>query len=219
MNRICQSNLRHALRLGIQACVVSIFVALGAGHAQAMDVLAHFEYECGTDEGCFNSANMGTQVQFEIEIFPDEADFGTYDSGDTADITVPAPDFIVDFLTSGSLAEPEPMAFGTNLLGAGGGGQLMTKMFWLDGVMVDTPAIRQDAGYDVPPLNGVDLAGYEITDVRFQLLSLEIFDSSSLDGSAVRQHVRYEFLGQVPEPATMSLLVPLALLAVMRRKR
>ena len=177
-----------------------------------MEILAHFEYECLSDNGCFNSANTGTEAQFEIEVFPDSADFGTYTSGAAADITVPVSDFIVNYLTSGSLAEPEPMLFATQLLGAGGGGLLIDKQQWLDGVMVDAPAFRQFAGYDVLPLNGVDLDGYEITHVRFQLLNLEIFDSSSLPGSAVRQHYRYQFLGTVPEPATLSLLMPLFLL-------
>ena len=108
---------------------------------------------------------------------PGAATFGDYSAGETADVTVPIDEFLVDFLTSGSLSAPEPLEFGALMIGAGGGGQSIDKSDLQSGFDRVGPPLRIDAGYHVPLANGIDLAGAAIlTHLRFQLLDLEIFN-------------------------------------------
>ncbi|MGI9455665.1 MAG: PEP-CTERM sorting domain-containing protein [Aeoliella sp.] len=190
--------------------------------ARAATTLAHYEYECITDNGCPHSATTATEANFGIEVFPGRVDFQGYAAGETEDVTVPIDDFLVDFLTSGSLSAPEPMEFLQVMVGAGGGGQSVDKSDLQMGIMRNGPGTRVDAGYDVPLANGIDLDGTAVlTDVRFQLFQLEIFNSDQLAGSTMRSHYRYEFIGnRIPEPATAVLLgISAGVLVIFRHSR
>ncbi len=191
------------------ACLVLVTAPLSP--AVATELLAHFEYECLRDNGCPHSANSATEARFGVDVYPGSIRFGDYSAGETADITVPIEDFLIEFLTSGSPSAPEPLEFYAGMVGAGGSGRIVDKANLQAGINQPDPPVRLDAGYDVPLNNGIDLDGTAIlTHLRFQLLDLEIFNSDILAGSTMRAHYRYEFLGtRVPEPASM-LLVGLA---------
>jgi len=184
-----------------------ILAILPIKNATAQTLLAHYEYECLVDSGCPHSINTATEANFSIDVYPGSSDFGTYTHGETADVTKPIDQFLIDYLASGSLTAPEPMEFIANMVGAGGSGQSVDKDDLLAGIMRNGPPLFVDAGYDLPLTNGIDLLGTAVlTDVRFQLHRLEIFNSDRLAGSAMRTHYRYEFLGtRIPEPTSVGL--------------
>ncbi len=201
--QILKFHARPALIAMVVATVVQPCVAKGA------ELLAHFEYACLVDNGCSHSVRTATEANFGIAVYPGRVDFRGYEPGETDDVTVPIDDFLTEFLTSGSLAAPEPMEFLAVMVNAGGGGQSVDKADLQMGVDREGPPVRVDAGYDVPLTNGVDLAGSAVlTGLRFQLLDLEISNSDMLAGSAMRAHYRYEFLGnRIPEPTSAVLLM------------
>ncbi len=190
----------------LTACTV--LVAAPLTPAVATELLAHFEYECLRDNGCPHSANSATEARFGVDVYPGSIRFGDYSAGETADITVPIEDYLVEFLTSGSPSTPEPLEFYSSMVGAGGSGRIVDKADLQAGVDRPDPPVRIDAGYDVPLNNGIDLEGTAtLTHLRFQLLDLEIFNSDILPGSTMRAHYRFEFLGtRIPEPTSIMLV-------------
>jgi hypothetical protein len=195
----------------LRTLLAGAVLAAGLAYAPAgfaTTLLGHFEFQCLDATGCLNSANMVTQVNYELEIFPDTIDFGTYDSGDTADITVATQPFINTFFANGLPGAPEPMVLLASIIGAGGGGQSMTKNDFLIGKMFMNALIAVDGGYDVMSNNGIDLAlNMPVTHIRFQLFEVLVLPSQSLPGSALRTHFRYEFLSAmpIPEPGALTL--------------
>ena len=66
------------------------------------------------------------------------------------------------------------------MVGAGGSGQVLDKADLQLGVDRVSPAVRIDAGYDVPLANGVDLDGTAVlTHLRFQLFDLRSSTATS----------------------------------------
>lgn len=202
--------IRHStnfFQFSFQVVMALVLIPITCSMTEATELLAHFEYECLRDNGCPHSANTATEANFSVEVYPGRVRFGNYLPGETEDITVPIDDFLVEFLTSGSFAAPEPLEFYSNMAGAGGSGRTVDKSNLQTGVDRAGPPVRVDAGYDVPLANGIDLEGTAVlTHLRFQLLDLEIFNSDILPGSTMRAHYRFEFLGQrVPEPSSVLL--------------
>lgn len=211
----------HVFRSSLHVVVALALPLVASSIAEATELLAHYEFECLLDNGCPQSSNMATQARFGVDVYPGRVNFGDYSAGETADVTIPVDQFLVDFLASGSLAAPEPLEFNALMIGAGGGGQSINKSDLQSGFDRAGPPLRIDAGYDVPLANGIDLEGTAIlTHLRFQLLNLEIFNSDILPGSTMRSHYRFEFLGQrVPEPSSVLLLGFGIAVWTMRRKR
>ena len=203
--------------------LIGMVVVLAPRHpCAASTMLAHYEFQCLDAAGCTHSVRTATEANFGIEVFPDRVDFRGFAPGETADITVLIDSFLVEFLTSGSLSTPEPMEFLAVMVSAGGRGQTVDKSDLLAGIDRNDPVVRVDAAYDVPLANGIDLQGTaRLTDLRFQLLNLEILDSNVLAGSALRAHYRFEFLGHViPEPASWLIgMLGAAMICCRRRRR
>lgn len=210
------------MRVRTLTCLSAIlFAATAHSHPlQATELLAHYEYECLSNTGCPHSVRTATEANFGISIYPDQTGFRGFTPGETDDVAVPIEGFIAEFFTSGSFAAPEPMEFLALMVGAGGGGPVFDKSDWRDGVQRVGPPVRIDAGYDVPLVNGIDLDGTAIlTELRFQLFDLEIFNSDVLAGSTMRSHYRFEFLGtRVPEPSSQ-LIVGVSSVALIARRR
>ncbi|MEM8679818.1 MAG: hypothetical protein AAGF97_10740 [Planctomycetota bacterium] len=179
-----------------------MMVVTGLARVATADLLAHYEYECHDPLGCLQTAQVGQEVSYEVEVYPGSMEFGTYLNGDAVDFIVAPPAFLVDYLTNGQLDDPEPSVFMSYLVGVGGSGVGIDKEDWREGTQFDGDRHRYAAGYHVPLLNEVDLQGYAITDLRFQLYEVEVLPSHTLGGSALRTHFRVEVLGHlVPEPA------------------
>ncbi len=187
-------------------------------------LLGHFEFECIDDSGCTHSLGSGTEANYQLTIFPDTLDFGSYTSGETASVTLAVEPFIAAYFSNGLNPAPEPMEFPHRILGAGGFSPVMTKDDFLNGKTQNNAVLNLDGGYDVASVNGIDLAlNLPVTHIKFDLFNLQILRSNLIDdGVALRTHFRFEFLNDarvVPVPATFLLLSTGILVLIARYRR
>ncbi len=199
-------------------------VCLWSPVSSASLLLGHFEYECFDRSGCLHSSGSGTEANLELEIYPGRLDLGTYVSGSTTSLTWEVEPFINTFFTSGLNPSAEPMVFLQGIVGGSGFGTTMTKNHFLNGRVESSASSRLDGGYDVVPINGIDLAlNLPVTHIKFDLFNLQIMPSNQVDDAvALQTHFRVEFLNDVqavPAPGTMFLFSSGILGILMARRR